>query len=155
MESTAIIHARTRRQAMDWSLVLASQGIEPTIQKGEQGFELVVPADHFESAQQAIHKYRAENRAWHWPQQRIGRELLFDWTSAIWILLLAFCYWFSVKNEDFQDAGIFSSSAGQSNGDDPRGAGHAGGDRGCPCASARCRLAGGRGARTAAVARPR
>src|SRR5213075_2117703 len=93
MESTAIIHARTRRQAIDWSLVFVSQGIELTIQKGEQGFELVVLADHFESAQQAIHKYRAENRRWHWQKMVFQDDVIFHWASLCWVVLIVFFHW--------------------------------------------------------------
>ncbi len=107
------IPVRSRRQAMDWSLVLVSQGIETTIDPptNELGWGLVIRREDHPRAVETIEKYRAENRGWHWSQQRIGHGLLFDWTSAVWILLLAFCYWFSVENTNFQDTGIFSSSA--------------------------------------------
>jgi len=109
MESTTVIHARTRRQAMDWSLVLASQGIEPTIQKGEQGFELVVPAEHFEIAQQAIQKYRAENRGWHWQKMVFQDGVIFHWASLCWVVLIVVFHWLA-STVDLASRGIMDSA---------------------------------------------
>jgi hypothetical protein len=66
------IPARSRRQAMDWSLVLVSQGIETAIERNDAGWELLVPVAEYEQAIAAIHQYRQENRHWPW-QQRVFR----------------------------------------------------------------------------------
>ena len=65
---TARIPARTRRQAMDWSLVLASQQIETTIEYAPDasGWGLMVPPPDAERAIEAIRLYRLENRRWGW-----------------------------------------------------------------------------------------
>lgn len=110
MEPTAIIRARTRRQAMDWSLVLASQGIEPTIQKAEQGFELLVPADRLESAQEAIEKYCAENRGWHWQRMVFQDGVVFHWASLCWVVLIVVFHWLGSR-VDIQTRGIMDSDA--------------------------------------------
>ena len=90
MEPTAaIIRARSERQAMDWSLVLVSQGIETRIERGEEnrGWQLVVdPPDH-ERALLAIRHYRAENRGRAWLQELPWTGLIFDWRSVAWFVL--------------------------------------------------------------------
>ena len=63
-----LIPARSRRQAMDWSLVLISQGIEAHIEYCEEtgGWALGVPVAEHEGALEAIRQYRLENRRWPW-----------------------------------------------------------------------------------------
>src|SRR5579864_9563258 len=69
---TSRIPAHSRRQAMDWSLVLLSQGIEATIDYSEEGagWGLLVEAADYDKAVAAIWQYRVENRGWPW-QQRV------------------------------------------------------------------------------------
>ncbi len=52
---------------MDWSLVLASQGIEAVIEPpGEDGrWGLVVASRDCERALKSLRQYRVENRDWH------------------------------------------------------------------------------------------
>ena len=67
MESPASrIPARSRRQAMDWSLVLVSQGIETIIQNSEDGsgWGLLVPATDLGRATESLRQYHLENRGW-------------------------------------------------------------------------------------------
>jgi membrane associated rhomboid family serine protease len=110
MPETAVILTRNRRQAMDWSLVLASQGIEPTIQKSEQGFELVVPGEQFEIARLAIEKYRAENRGWHWQRMVFDDGVVFHWASLCWVLLIVVFHWVGSR-ADLATRGIMDSEA--------------------------------------------
>jgi rhomboid protease GluP len=109
---TARIPARSRREAMDWSLVLLSQGIEPVIDYAEDtaAWGLVVPADNFESAQEAIHLYQLENRRWPWRREVFRAGLLFDWGSLAWAALLVFFYW-TDNRIDLRSAGIMDSVA--------------------------------------------
>ena len=67
-EPYARISAQTRRQAMDWSLVLASQDIHPIIAPpGEsRAWALLVEPGQYERAITAIQQYRLENRGWAW-----------------------------------------------------------------------------------------
>jgi membrane associated rhomboid family serine protease len=90
-----IIATRSERQAMDWSLVLASQDIAATIvpADAEHGWQLVVDPAEFERAVAAIRAYRAENRARVWLRPLPWTGLVFDWRSAGWIILLAVVYW--------------------------------------------------------------
>ncbi|MDQ6631454.1 MAG: rhomboid family intramembrane serine protease [Verrucomicrobiota bacterium] len=95
METRRII-ARTQKQAMDWSLVLASQGIEPIILHEENNWELRVGETDYENARAAIRQYRRENRGWNF-QQNI-RGLLFHWGSLFWVIALwLFYYWSEIR----------------------------------------------------------
>jgi membrane associated rhomboid family serine protease len=90
----ARIPARSRRQAMDWSLVLVSQGIETAIECNDTAWELLVPVDEYEHALAAIHQYRQENRHWPWQQRVFRGRVTFDWASLSWVILLIFFAWF-------------------------------------------------------------
>ena len=84
------IPARSQRQVMDWSLVLASQEIETTI-VGEEGWALVVGENDFDRAMAAIRQYQKENHRWHWRQPLSGTGLIFHWgTLAPCILFVVF-----------------------------------------------------------------
>ncbi|MEO7298158.1 MAG: rhomboid family intramembrane serine protease [Verrucomicrobiota bacterium] len=72
------IPARTKRQVMDWSLVLASQEIETTISR-EESWGLLVAGVDYERAVAAIAQYQKENRGWNWRQKVPGTTLIFHW----------------------------------------------------------------------------
>jgi membrane associated rhomboid family serine protease len=95
--ATARIPARSRRQALDWSLVLLSQGIEHTVERCEEaaGWELQVASADSENALKAIQLYQAENRHWPWRRQLFKPGVLFDWASLSWVILLCLFYWLS------------------------------------------------------------
>ena len=94
-EPYARITAQSRRQAMDWSLVLASQDIHPIIAPpGElSGWGLLVEPDHYERARLAIQQYRLENRGWGWRRELPGGALEIHAGALFWCLLLAFAHW--------------------------------------------------------------
>jgi rhomboid protease GluP len=94
MNGASIIPVRSERRAMDWSLVLASQGIETTIlaPTEEHGWQLEVPEQDYPKAIEAIHLYRLENRRLRWRQPLPGTTLLLDWRAAGWCLLLVALY---------------------------------------------------------------
>ena len=108
----ARIPARSRREAMDWSLVLLSQGIEPVIDCTEDtaAWGLIVSAEDYESAQAAIHLYELENRRWPWRRELFRPGFLFDWGSLAWVALLVFFYW-TDNRTDLRSTGIMSSVA--------------------------------------------
>src|SRR5437867_1402599 len=73
---------------MDWRLVLASQGIETTIDSLDVPghYELIVPVGQEEPARAAIRQYRRE-------MQRRGRagtpetsHSIFDWSCLAWVV---------------------------------------------------------------------
>jgi rhomboid protease GluP len=87
-----MIRARTRQQAMDWSLVLLSQGIASVIQERETGWGLSIePQDH-EQALAVLRKYRQENRRWHWHQRLRWPEFSFHFGVLVWCLGLVMFY---------------------------------------------------------------
>ncbi len=108
----ARIAARSRQQAMDWSLVLASQGIEPVIEQTEEaGWALVVAARDYETSLAAIRQYRWENRRWPWRSPAFKSGLVFDWGSAAWVVLTVVFYWLSDTRGRLRTAGIMDGAA--------------------------------------------
>ena len=109
----ARIPVRTKRQAMDWSLVLLSQGIESTIQHDEpsNSWGLLVAPELAQTASDVIRIYRLENRRWPWRQQIPRHGAVFDWGALAWVVLLGIFYWLSTARPAFQDLGIMDSTA--------------------------------------------
>ena len=105
---TTRIVARSHRQAMDWSLVLASQGIEAVIEHNddESGWGLVVDATDYHSALEAIRLYRLENRRWPWRQPLFEPGILFDWASLGWVFLVCLFFWASNHYLGFSSTGV-------------------------------------------------
>jgi len=89
------IRAHSERQAMDWSLVLASQGIEAFIERHpETGLWmlLVTPEEH-ERALASIRLYRLENRGWAWRRRLAWPGVLFHWGALLWCWVLILIHW--------------------------------------------------------------
>mgnify|MGYP003525935396 FL=1 len=82
------IPARSKRQAMDWSLVLVSQEIESTITH-EEIWALLVAENDYARAIAAIELYEKENRGWNWRQRLPGTGLIFHWAGIAPCLLFA------------------------------------------------------------------
>lgn len=99
----ARIAARSQRQAMDWSLVLASQDIQPIIagpdakEATEAGkdWALLVAPNQYEAAIAAIRQYRLENRGWGWRTALPGSELELHAGALFWCFLLIAWHWVS------------------------------------------------------------
>lgn len=91
------IRARSRQEALDWSLVLASQGIDPTIQyqPAAGGWLLIVQRAQFEPAVAAIRQFHRENRGWHWRQHVASSEFTFHWGALVWCWTLILFHWWS------------------------------------------------------------
>lgn len=114
MDSCAIqIPVRSRRQAMDWSLVLVSQGIETAIEYSAEtgGWGLSVAAEDHERALAAIRQYRVENRGWPWQREWLLPEFVFDAASVLWAVLLAMFHWLAVADPRLGDAGLMNNAA--------------------------------------------
>jgi rhomboid protease GluP len=107
---TARIPARSKRQAMDWSLALISQGIESTIDYSEAGWGLIVESEEQDRALGTIRQYRVENFRWHW-RQEIRPEVHFDWASLAWVLLICLFYRLETGTSSLHDAGLMDSAA--------------------------------------------
>jgi membrane associated rhomboid family serine protease len=110
---TARIPARSRRQAMDWSLVLISQGIETTIDfAAELGWGLIMPTTDQERALSILKQYQAENRHWHLRQRIPVNGALFDWASLGWVFLIGAFFWTQTHaGPQFQEAGLMDAVA--------------------------------------------
>lgn len=99
---------------MDWSLVLASQGIEAAIERdSETGrWRLVVNEGDAARARQAIRLYLLENRNRRWQQEWQFTGLLFDWRCLFWAAYLAVMFFFSeALPEDLPQAGRMDAAA--------------------------------------------
>ncbi len=90
-DASGTLFASGEREAMDWSLVLLSQGIEATVlHDPEAGCWLVVPPpDQLAAAQESIRLYQQENRAWPFRQPLPWAGAAFDWTAVAWVGLIA------------------------------------------------------------------
>jgi rhomboid protease GluP len=97
---------------MDWSLVLASQGIEHVINHDEAiGWSLCVSVKDYNGALGQIHQYRLENRHWRWRRSVFQPGLFFDWSSLGWVLLNIFFYAWSETRDDLRTTGMMDSAA--------------------------------------------
>ena len=95
LESAApVIPVRSEKQALDWSLVLVSQGIETSIERDADGgaWWLAVGQNDYARAVRTLRQYKLENRAQPWRQELPWTGLLFDARSAVWMLLLVFVF---------------------------------------------------------------
>jgi rhomboid protease GluP len=106
------IPARSKRQAMDWSLVLASQGIAAIIEQAETGWVLIVDSPEFERAKAVLAQYQIENRGWRWRRELPGTGVVFHWGGLLWVLgIAAFYYWSTVRFPWLRGAGMVDSRA--------------------------------------------
>lgn len=97
---------------MDWSLVLASQGIEHVIDWDEAtGWTLAVSAVDHEKALTAIRLYREENLHWRWRRPIFQPGLFFDWSSLVWVWLVLLFYEWSEARPDLHAVGMMTRAA--------------------------------------------
>ena len=107
-----IIPVRNRRQAMDWSLALLSQGIECVIERSESDWMLVVEPQDYSRAVSTLHQYRIENRGWNWRQKMPWPEITFHWGALAWCLLLALVHWLdSASGSHLRSVGMMDGNA--------------------------------------------
>jgi len=115
MEPTwAMIPAQSERRALDWSLVLASQGIETLIEHDpvSDRYWLAVSPDDEQRARNAIQQFRRENRARPWRQTLPGTGLIFDWRSLSWVAALVFLFVVGqTRHPEWRDVGLMDNAA--------------------------------------------
>jgi membrane associated rhomboid family serine protease len=105
------IPTRSQQQAMEWSLVLISQGIESLIEHSDEaGWNLRVADQHYTPALRVLQTYRRENTRWGWRQTIAPGGLLLDWSSVAWVILIAVFYWLSDRFPPMREAGLMSAS---------------------------------------------
>ena len=113
---TNVIPVQGERQAMDWSLVLASQGIEAFIEREPESprWLLVIRGSDFPRAVQTLRAYLTENKTRRWTRELPGAGLLFDarGAAALWIFGLLFMLQTSGP-PGFTEAGVMSNQAVQ------------------------------------------
>ena len=66
------IPARSKREAMDWSLVLISQQIQSTVDHDEEGWVVLVEPEDFDRASSLLKQWQLENRGWRWRRNLPG-----------------------------------------------------------------------------------
>ena len=89
--SIAQLAASSRSEAMDFSLVLISQGVESTIlHPPDQGWVLELAAEDLPRAEAILLLYQAENRPRLWRQTIPGTDLVFDVRVLGWWLLIIY-----------------------------------------------------------------
>ena len=87
-----------------------SQGIESVLDYSEDlGWGLIVSSGDCARAIDVVGQYQIENRRWSF-RQTIRPEVLFDWSSLSWVLLVAFFFWLQESHPAIRDAGLMSSS---------------------------------------------
>jgi len=113
MESQPEFAARSRLEAMDWSLVLISQGIESVVDRCQQssGWVIRVSPNDYARALQAIELYRAENRRSRLRRELFQPGLLFDWISLAWVGLICAFHWINATRMDLHGAGVANTVA--------------------------------------------
>jgi rhomboid protease GluP len=106
------IPARSKRQAMDWSLVLASQDVSALIRQGDSGWDLIVDTPDYERARAALRQYEIENRGWRWRPEWLGSGLVFHWGASLWVVAMAgIYYWSMVRFPWLKSQGMVDSRA--------------------------------------------
>ncbi|HWH68126.1 MAG TPA: rhomboid family intramembrane serine protease, partial [Candidatus Sulfotelmatobacter sp.] len=110
--STTRIFARSHLQAMDWSLVLVSQGIESILDFSEEaaGWGLVVAAQDYDRALGILHQYQLENRRWPWRHKVVLPGFLFDWAALAWAGLLGVFFWLNSTHNELRAVGLMDST---------------------------------------------
>ncbi len=105
------ISTRSLAQAMDWSLVLISQGIGTEIHQDQanSAYGLLVSPEDYSKAVCAIRQYRKENLGW-WRREFFRPGLLFDWGSLAWVILVCLFYWVDAAT-DLRAVGMMDNTA--------------------------------------------
>src|SRR6266550_7267969 len=110
--TNAIIPARSERQAMDWSLVLLSQGIECMIDQAQNRWALLVGPQDFDRAISAIRQYESENPRWRWRRELPWPSVVFHWGALIWCVVLAAVHWVNTPSGvNLKAAGLMQGDA--------------------------------------------
>lgn len=110
--ATAVLEARSQAQALDWSLVLISQGIESVIARSESGvWILEVDDQDLRRAKESIAAYERENTT-PWRREVKGTGLLFDTRAVFCFAALVLFYFFvATAPTDFKTLGMMDRGA--------------------------------------------
>lgn len=111
-----LIAARSERQAMDWSLALASQEIACCILPPDpalgRGWALEVDPADSQRALRTLRTYHTENRRWRAVLQAGPGDVPFQWSVIVWCFLMAWIFTAAdAPDSRFRELGSFSTSA--------------------------------------------
>ena len=106
-----MLPVRSFGQAMDWSLVLVSQGIENSIEQSEAGWHLWVATADAPFARETLRLYEAENRARRWRRDVFHSGVWFDGASVGWAVTVIFFYWLNAQGGGLRSAGLMDAQA--------------------------------------------
>ncbi len=106
------IPVRSKRQAMDWSLVLASQSIEVEIahDPGHNRFVLVVDENDQARARDVIELYRRENQGRKWLREFSKEPFDFDPEGVWWCLVMVVFFVLQTDSRSIEASGIMDSA---------------------------------------------
>ena len=118
MESAeeTLIAARSKREAMDFGLVLASQGLVSTVTRIEDQWGVMVAGDDYDRSVETLRIWKNENLGWKWlnPLPTASGKF-FHWGSLAWALATVAIYFWSAA-PGIKEAGMMDSqmvAAGQ------------------------------------------
>ncbi len=109
----AILETRSKTQALDWSLVLISQGIESVItwREVDEVWQVEIAGENRQSAQESIAAYERENSI-SWRRELKGSGLLFDVRAVVAFAALSLFYWLVVASwPELRAAGVMDRAA--------------------------------------------
>jgi membrane associated rhomboid family serine protease len=111
IESSTLIPTKSQEQAMEWSLVLASQGIETAIAapEAERPWGVQVRGEDVGPALRILRQYKIENRGWPWQQRVLHQQVLFDWGALAWACLAVVFFWIAYDVPAFKEAGLMNN----------------------------------------------
>ena len=113
MSAAPVIEARSQAQALDWSLVLISQGIEsvPVRREGDGAWTLEIAGTDWERATESIAAYEREN-ATVWRREVKWTGLLFDARAILpFAALILFHLLVERSSAEFKASGILNRDA--------------------------------------------
>ena len=113
MSAAPVIEARSQAQALDWSLVLISQGIEsvPVRREGDGAWTLEIAGTDWERATESIAAYEREN-ATVWRREVKWTGLLFDARAILpFAALILFHLLVERSSVEFKASGILNRDA--------------------------------------------
>ncbi|MFO1477120.1 MAG: rhomboid family intramembrane serine protease [Verrucomicrobiota bacterium] len=110
-DGAADIPVKSRAQAMDWSLVLASQGMIHSIEQSGDRWVLRVDTKDRGPALRLLRQYHLENRRWPWQQQLpLHSKVVFDWAALAWSALMLAFFLAGEGGRDLRSAGILDGA---------------------------------------------